>query len=219
MESDSGEIEELGKQSPQERCERAREIARIAARMFAERGFDATPVRAIAEAAGVTCPTLYYYFGSKEGLAQALLIRPMERLLSRVRDLLHEPLDPVERLVRIVEAHFAYSREDPDRARLGYAVMFGPLGVGLAPDVNRFVADHTAALTEAVKRLDEVGIDVSPEHVADLVLAVRGQCVVRSMEFLYRGGTLESGLAKRIIQGVVWGHARPVLPTSQRSAI
>ena len=55
----------------------ARHIARTAARLFAERGYDATSVREIVEAAGVAKPTLYYYFRSKEGLAQALLTVPL----------------------------------------------------------------------------------------------------------------------------------------------
>jgi AcrR family transcriptional regulator len=47
----------------------ARQIARTAAKLFASRGYDATSIREIVEAAGVAKPTLYYYFGSKEGLA------------------------------------------------------------------------------------------------------------------------------------------------------
>ncbi len=50
-------------------------ILRVAARLFATRGFEATSVREIVEAAGVTKPTLYYYFGSKEGLATGALDR------------------------------------------------------------------------------------------------------------------------------------------------
>ena len=60
----------------------ARHIARVASRLFAGRGFAATPVRAIAEAAGVTCPTLYYHFKSKEGLAQELLTRPSAEVVA-----------------------------------------------------------------------------------------------------------------------------------------
>ena len=63
-------------------------IARIASHLFAERGFDGTPVRAIAEAAGVTCPTLYYHFKSKEGLAHDLLTRPSAERAARLRHLL-----------------------------------------------------------------------------------------------------------------------------------
>lgn len=44
-----------------------------AARLFAARGYDAVSVREIVQAAGVTKPALYYHFGSKEGLANALL--------------------------------------------------------------------------------------------------------------------------------------------------
>ena len=48
-------------------------IIREATRLFAERGYAATSVREIAEAVGVTKPTLYYHFGSKDGLFTALV--------------------------------------------------------------------------------------------------------------------------------------------------
>src|SRR5437868_11775036 len=86
----------------------ARHIAQVAARLFAARGYDATPVRAIVEAAGVTKPTLYYYFGSKEGLAQALFTLPMTRLVTALRAALEQPGDTVAKLERIAAAHFAF---------------------------------------------------------------------------------------------------------------
>lgn len=46
---------------------------RQASSLFASRGYDAVSVREIVEAAGVTKPSLYYYFNSKEGLARALI--------------------------------------------------------------------------------------------------------------------------------------------------
>src|SRR3954453_4036425 len=88
----------------------ARHIARVAARLFAAHGYDATSVRTIVEAAGVTKPTLYYHFGSKEGLAQALGARPLSALLNGLHAILAAPADPVERLVRTFEAHFAFCR-------------------------------------------------------------------------------------------------------------
>jgi AcrR family transcriptional regulator len=48
-------------------------IAESAARLFAQKGFSSTSIREIALAAGVTKPTIYYYFGSKQGLIQHLL--------------------------------------------------------------------------------------------------------------------------------------------------
>ena len=41
--------------------------------LWAERGYDAVGVQEIVEAAGITKPTLYHYFGSKRGLLDALI--------------------------------------------------------------------------------------------------------------------------------------------------
>src|SRR3954451_5273381 len=101
----------------------ARHIAPEAARLFARHGYDATSVRMIVEAAGVTKPTLYYYFGSKEGLAQALLTLPMTLLAEQMRSILASEGDPVAALERIVEAHFAFCRDDPDGARFFFALL------------------------------------------------------------------------------------------------
>lgn len=48
-------------------------IVESAARLFAQKGFSSTSIREIALEAGVTKPTIYYYFGSKDGLIQHLL--------------------------------------------------------------------------------------------------------------------------------------------------
>lgn len=41
--------------------------------LFYEKGYDSVSVQEIVDAAGITKPTLYYYFGSKYGLLEALL--------------------------------------------------------------------------------------------------------------------------------------------------
>lgn len=41
--------------------------------LFYSKGYDAVGVQEIVECAGLTKPTLYYYFGSKSGLLQSLL--------------------------------------------------------------------------------------------------------------------------------------------------
>ncbi|MEO3785277.1 TetR family transcriptional regulator [Actinocorallia sp. B10E7] len=54
------------------RSEQTRElIVDTALRLFRERGYDATTMRAIAKEAGVSVGNAYYYFGSKEELVQA----------------------------------------------------------------------------------------------------------------------------------------------------
>ncbi len=38
--------------------------------LFYARGYDAVGIQEIVDAAGVTKPTMYYYFGSKKGLLE-----------------------------------------------------------------------------------------------------------------------------------------------------
>ena len=55
------------------RADRRAEIEQAALRLFLERGFAATSVREIASEVGVTVPTLYYHFGSKDGILGSLV--------------------------------------------------------------------------------------------------------------------------------------------------
>ena len=41
-------------------------------RLFSEKGYDGVGVQQIAEESGITKPTLYYFFGNKEGLYKAI---------------------------------------------------------------------------------------------------------------------------------------------------
>jgi AcrR family transcriptional regulator len=54
---------------------RRAELADVALRLWAERGFDATSVAAVAEAAGVSKGTVYLYFPSKQALLEEVLRR------------------------------------------------------------------------------------------------------------------------------------------------
>ena len=48
-------------------------ILKKALELFSSKGYEATAVREICEASGLTKPTLYHFFGSKEGVYRALV--------------------------------------------------------------------------------------------------------------------------------------------------
>ena len=60
-------------------------ILECALDLFYSRGYDAVGVQEIAEKAGVTKPTLYYYFGSKYGLLETLLGVKFRQLNKQMR--------------------------------------------------------------------------------------------------------------------------------------
>lgn len=55
-------------------------ILQCALELFYAKGYDAVGVQEIAEKAGITKPTLYYYFGSKYGLLETLMNTGFDRL-------------------------------------------------------------------------------------------------------------------------------------------
>ena len=75
-------------------------ILDAAERLFAERGFDATPTSAIAEAAGVPKGLLFYYFATKSQLLRALVAERMSLGPVDV-DALAEPGDPARSLLNL----------------------------------------------------------------------------------------------------------------------
>jgi AcrR family transcriptional regulator len=104
------------------------ELMRAALTLFTQRGYSATTVRELVEAAGVTKPVLYYYFGSKEGLFLELMRTHFGRL-EAVVDLYRKGKGSVrKRLTAMLDKGFVYVQQDLDFIRLMHAVYFGPPG-------------------------------------------------------------------------------------------
>ncbi|MEV4440024.1 TetR family transcriptional regulator [Streptomyces sp. NPDC049577] len=146
-------------------------IRRAAYRLFAEHGYDATPVDRIAEAADVSPSTVFRYFPTKEDIvltdeydplvAAAILARPADEppveairqgLLTAMRQILDTDLDEFRQRMRLV-------REVPalrGRSAEGMAQSAEPLCRVLAERAGRPAADlemrvATAAILGAMQ--------------------------------------------------------------------
>jgi AcrR family transcriptional regulator len=85
--------------------ERRADLVRIAAELFAERGYRATTVRHIGDAAGVLSGSLYHHFDSKETILDELLSSYLNELVDTYREIA-EGGDPVTVLRGIVTEAF-----------------------------------------------------------------------------------------------------------------
>jgi AcrR family transcriptional regulator len=82
------------------------ELLALAARLFAERGFRATTVRDIADAAGILSGSLYHHFDSKESMVDEILTTFQERLFGRYEEIVAAGRGPRETLEAVVIASF-----------------------------------------------------------------------------------------------------------------
>ncbi len=95
------------------------EILEAATRLVAETGsVDAVSMRMIADAVGVSPPSLYLHFADKSELVFACCDAQFSRLLERVTVVLAEVEQPLERFLALGRTYAAWGLEHPEAYRL-----------------------------------------------------------------------------------------------------
>ena len=166
-----------------EQSELSRErLIEAATRLFAERGYRDASVQAIGEAAGISRGSIFWHFGSKEGLLWAVVQRAFTRweaetLVPEVGDARGE-----EAIRRALRAHRRFLADEGGTLRLLFVLMFEALGPRpeLAGEFARLHRDlrvlATPWLEEAVADGD-FRDDVDPESIVTLIIATLGGIV------------------------------------------
>ncbi len=86
--------------------------------LFSQRGYDAVSVREITELAKISKPTLYYYFGNKEGLLRTLISENFEPFLAQLEMATNYSGDLPFSLDKVVEVYFNFAQNNPVFYRL-----------------------------------------------------------------------------------------------------
>ena len=82
-------------------------LVKLAAELFAKKGYQATTVREIADKAGILSGSLYHHFDSKESIVDEVLSSFLEDLLSGYRATVKQGGGPRQILAGLVQAGFA----------------------------------------------------------------------------------------------------------------
>jgi AcrR family transcriptional regulator len=116
--------------------------------VLTERGYEATSIKAVAQAAGVAPGLIHYYFASKEELLAAVVEDAAERYAEEMRQL-RESLPPARALAAAIAARKRRVKSEPDRERL--RVELFALGVrhpALRPAVAGVLATGRAGVAQ-----------------------------------------------------------------------
>jgi AcrR family transcriptional regulator len=97
---------------------RRAELLRAAARLFVEKGFDATTTRDIAEAVGMRSGSPFYHFRSKQELLKAAMIDGLEAGYARLLAAIDGLTDPEQRLRVLIRTHLGTLLEGDCRSPL-----------------------------------------------------------------------------------------------------
>jgi AcrR family transcriptional regulator len=84
---------------------RRAELLRAAARLFVEKGFDATTTRDIADAVGMRSGSPFYHFRSKQELLKTAMVEGLDAGYARLLTAIDGITDPEQRLRILVRTH------------------------------------------------------------------------------------------------------------------
>lgn len=87
---------------------RRREVVASAAKLFAERGYDATSMSELTAATGLAAGGLYHYIEGKDDLLIAICDELLEPLLEQAREIVAAEAPPVSQLRELVVAWVAH---------------------------------------------------------------------------------------------------------------
>ena len=127
---------------------RRQEILDVAARMFYEKGYDATSTRDIAEAAGLLKGSLYYYVETKEDFLFEIIRQSHEGALATLDRVRQFEGDALQKLACLVREHLTYFVDN----LVNTTVYFREFRV-LSPERRAVIAAEGDAYLEFVREL------------------------------------------------------------------
>ncbi len=184
-------------------------LIHMASELFARRGYDATSVSDIVEAANLTKGALYYYFSAKEDLLYAIHQRFIDAEMQQAQQIVAMTEEPVGRLRQLIISLVESIAEYHDEVTVFFREMhrLSPdqfVAVRQIRDAYQRIFEDTIAWGQA---LGQFRSDIEPRL---MTLALFGQCnwtytwmrvdgqlapqqIGARMADLFLGGTLASG--------------------------
>ena len=152
-------------------------LVKCATRLLNRRGYAATSVRAIVEAAGVTKPVLYHYFGSKEGIYREIVQHVLNHFEERLEFFRQRGGSAAARLRDLCADMFTLLEEHLDSVRLMYSIYYGPPQGAPHFDFDSFYQKLHEAIRQAVEEGVRAG-EFRAGNVNDMAMAVMGALTV-----------------------------------------
>lgn len=121
-------------------------------------------LRKVCDVVGVKLPTAYHFFGSKQGLEDAVVEYGFEMYLSE-KQAMESSGDPIQDIRAGWDAHVTFGLENPGF----YALMYGKVQPGYSPEAQSRPSEVLLSLTTAAA--EQGRLVVTPEQATGHILA------------------------------------------------
>ncbi len=159
-------------------------IFRTAAYLFADKGYNGVSMREISEESGVTKPTIYYYFGSKEGIYRELIDTGINLLFSSIEQVKELEMPAKEKLVLMTKTLFGFAVKYPEYSKF-FMTIVTPLADNSVLEKFKKEAEKRgrmliAVIQEGVES-GEFGVSARPELAAKIIGGVWQHMIMQQL--------------------------------------
>lgn len=182
-------------------------ILEIARKQFFKKGFAATSINTVVDAANVTKPTVYYHFKNKEGLFAALVEDAYEQAREQRRQAVDESARAAEQIFQAIRADFAFCLAQPDLARFVLSLTFA-LPNEQNIDLKSAHQRDYEFFSQIIERGAERG-ELVCNDVVSAALALQGAIAINVMSFLqmnhapdFLNADRATAVAKTFLKGI-----------------
>lgn len=186
-------------------------LLHCALKLFAEKGYENTGISELVQAAGVTKPTLYYFFENKEGIFRAILDANYQVLNQEIAraavytpDPAHYEQDVHGTLLRTVQAFYAYAKMYPDFFRLALVLEQSPqntlssqMAMPYVTMLYEIISQMFLAFSKAHGNLTGKETLLTSHFLAIIDADIR--------DWLYRDGKMDEGTAELLVHEFMHG--------------
>ena len=149
-----------------------------AIQVFARNGFEGAGIQEIVASAGVKKPTLYYHFGSKAGLWDAIYLYLVDDMLTFVRGRLTYGKGLKKDLLALMQAVAAYHEQDNNRLKILYQVSIAQPGSDII-ELHRKNASRTDNFIQNI--YDAAEVEPTPGENILVVSLFKSYCMNLAM--------------------------------------
>ncbi len=164
-------------------------------------------LRAVCDAVGVKMPTLYHFFGSKQGLIDAVIDHGFDLYLGQKSAMEHSG-DPIQDIRAGWDAHVAFGLANPGF----YTLMYGKVRPGHSPAAQSRPAEILRGLTERAAEHDRLA--VPPEQAAAHILATNIGVTLRQVILAAPDPALSRAVREGVIAAITGMGSHPRTPLS-----
>ncbi|MFH0735754.1 MAG: TetR/AcrR family transcriptional regulator [bacterium] len=177
-------------------------IMDVALNLFSLQGYESVGVQKIVDEAKITKPTLYYYFGNKKGLLEAVLQENFTKLIEQLKNSISAKNKLKENLQLLTLNYFEFAKQNSLFYRLQLTLFFSPP----ESETHAVVLKHNNAVFELVVDIFKMHEDNKSEK-RNVRFAFTFLGMINNYISLYLGNLikLEEDSAEKLVNQFLYG--------------